>query len=99
MAGGRGESNFEARPMKYNRVMSTAVLFLLVGSTLPAFAQKEGEEKGGGKPEAAQHEQQPQKAQQAKPQAQHEQAAKPQPVKAQAQKAQPQQRTEKAAPQ
>ena len=34
--------------MKYNRVISTAVLFLFLGTTLPAFAQKE-EEKGGGK--------------------------------------------------
>ena len=36
--------------------MSTVVLFLLLGTTLPAFAQKAEEEKGGGKtPQAQQH--------------------------------------------
>ncbi len=39
--------------MKYNRVISTAVLFLLLGTTLPAFAQKGEEEKGGGKSKTA----------------------------------------------
>ena len=34
--------------MKHNRVISTAVLFLLLGTTIPAFAQKGEEEKGGG---------------------------------------------------
>jgi len=77
--------------MKYNRVISTAVLLLLLGTTIPAFAQKD-EEKGGGKPQAAQHEQQPQHAQKAQPQ--HQQKAAPQ----HAQKAEPQ-RVEKAQPQ
>jgi len=79
--------------MKYNRVISTVVMFLLLGATLPAFAQKEEEEKGGGKPQAAQHEQQPQHAQKAPPQ--HEQKAAPQG----AEKAQPQQHEQKAQPQ
>ena len=80
--------------MTHNRVISTAVLFLLLGTTLPAFAQKGEEEKGGGggKPQAAQHEQQPQHAQKAQPQ----RAEKAQPQRAE--KAQPQ-RAEKAQPQ
>ncbi len=91
--------SLEATPMKHNRVIGTAVMFLLLGTTLPAFAQKE-EEKGGGKPQAAQHEQQPQHAQKAQPQRaekaapQHAQKAEPQ----HAQKAQPQ-RAQKAEPQ
>jgi len=87
--------------MKYNRVISTAVLFLLLGSTLPAFAQKEEEEKGGGKPQAAQHEQQPQHAQKAQPPQRAEKTAPQHAQKAQpqrAEKAQPQ-RAEKAQPQ
>ena len=62
--------------MKYNRVISTAVLFLLLGTTLPAFAQKGEEEKGGGgaKPQAAQHQAQPQRAQPAQHQAQPQRA-------------------------
>jgi hypothetical protein len=48
-----------------NRVISTAVLFLLLGTTIPAFAQKGQEKKGGGggKGQQAQHQQQPQHAQ------------------------------------
>lgn len=87
--------------MNKNRVISTAVLLLLLGTTLPSFAQKGEEEKGGngGKPQEAQHEQQPQRAQQAKPQVQREQQAKPQAQHEQQAKPQPQQRTEKAQPQ
>lgn len=49
--------------MKYNRVISTAVLFLLLGTTLPAFAQKGEEAKGGGgqKAQPAQRQAQPQR--------------------------------------
>jgi outer membrane biosynthesis protein TonB len=68
-------------------------LFLLLATTLPAFAQKEEEKGGSGqKAQPAQHEQQPQHAQKAAPQ--HEQKAAPQ----HAQKAEPQ-RVEKAQPQ
>ncbi len=89
--------------MKYNRVISIAVLFLLLGTTIPAFAQKDDEKKGGGggKPQAAQHEQQPQHAQKA---ARPQRAQKAQPQRAEraapqhAQKAEPR-RAEKAAPQ
>jgi hypothetical protein len=92
--------------MKYNRFISTAVLFLLLGTTLPAFAQKGEEEKGGGggKPQAAQHEQQPQHTEKAPPQ-QHAQKAQAQqhtekaPPQQHAQKAQAQQHAEKAPPQ
>jgi hypothetical protein len=63
--------------MNQNRVISTAVLFLLLGTTIPAFAQKGEEEKGGGggKAQQAQHQQQPQHAEQAKQQPQHAQQA------------------------
>ena len=83
--------------MKQNRVISTAVLFLLLGTTIPAFAQKGEEEKGGGggKAQPAQHQAQPQRAQKAQPQ-QRAQRAQPQ---QRAQKAQPQQRAQKAQPQ
>jgi len=93
--------------MKQNRVISTAVLFLLLGAAIPAIAQKGEEEKGGGggKAQPAQHEAQPQqhaqkaqpqqRAQKAQPQ-QHAQKAQPQ---QRAQKAQPQQRAQKAQPQ
>jgi len=84
--------------MKQNRVISTAVLLLLLGAAIPAMAQKGEEEKGGGsaKAQPAQHEAQPQQhAQKAQPQ-QHAQKAQPQ---QQAQKAQPQQRAQKAQPQ
>jgi hypothetical protein len=89
--------------MKYDRVISTAVLLLLLGTTIPAFAQKD-EEKGGGKPQAAQHEQQPQHAQKAQPQqraekAQPQQRAEKVQPQQRAEKAQPQQRAEKAQPQ
>jgi hypothetical protein len=58
--------------MKYNRVISTAVMFLLLGITLSAFAQKGEEEKGGGggKAQQAQRQAQPQHAQQAQRQSQ-----------------------------
>jgi hypothetical protein len=84
--------------MKQNRVISTAVLFLLLGTTIPAFAQKGEEEKAGGREKAqpAQHQAQPQqRAQKAQPQ-QRAQKAQPQ---QRAQKAQPQQRAQKAQPQ
>jgi hypothetical protein len=90
--------------MKYNRVISIAVLFLLLGITLPAFAQKGEEEKGGGQQKAqpAQHEAQPQHAQKAAPQQRAEKAQPQQRAEKaapqHAQKAQPQQRAEKAAP-
>jgi len=73
--------------MKLVRVISTAVLFLLLGTTIPAFAQKGQEEKGrgGGKAQQAQHQQQPQHAQQA----QRQQAQR-------AQQAQRSQRTQQA---
>ena len=63
--------------MKPSRVISTAVLFLLLGAAIPAFAQK-GEEKGGGggKAQPAQHQAQPQHAQRAE--SQHAQKAQPQ---------------------
>ena len=82
--------------MKQNRVISMAVLFLLLGTAIPAFAQKGEEEKPGGgeKAQPAQHQAQPQQAQKAQPQ-QRAQKAQPQ----QAQKAQPQQRAQKAQPQ
>jgi len=93
--------------MKYNQVISTAVLLLLLGTTIPVFAQRE-EEKGGGKPQTAQHEQQPQHAQKVQPQraerAQPQRAEKAAPQRAQkvepqrAEKAQPQ-RTERTQPQ
>jgi len=81
--------------MKQNRVISTAVLFLLLGAAIPALAQKGEEEKGGGggKAQPAQHQAQPQqRAQKAQPQ-QRAQQAQPQ---QRAQKAQPQQRTQQA---
>ena len=83
--------------MKQNRVISIAVLFLLLGTTIPAFAQKGEEEKpgGGGKAQPAQHQAQPQHEQKAQPQ-QRAQKAQPQ---QRAQKAQPQQRAQKAQPQ
>jgi hypothetical protein len=90
--------------MKQNRVISTAVLFLLLGAAIPAFAQKGEEEKGGGKAQPAQHQAQPQHEQKAQPQQraqkaqpqQREQRAQPQ---QRAQKAQPQQREQRAQPQ
>ena len=71
--------------MKYNRVISSAVMFLLLGSTLPAFAQKGEKEKGGGegKGQQVQHQQQPQAQHQAQPQ--HAQQSKQQPQHAQQQ--------------
>lgn len=63
--------------MKVVAVLSTAILFLLPGSIVPAFAQEHGQEK---QPEQKQQNAKP--AQQAKPakppqQAQHEQQARP----------------------
>ena len=81
--------------MNQNKVISTAVLFLLLGTTIPAFAQKGQEEKGGGAEKA-----QPQRAEKAQPQraqkAQPQRAQKAQPQRAE--KVQPQ-RAEKAQPQ
>jgi hypothetical protein len=64
--------------MKHHRAISTAVLFLLLGTTLPAFAQKgengKGGDKGQGKGQQVQHQAQPQARHQAQPQhAQHQQ--------------------------
>jgi hypothetical protein len=84
--------------MQQNRVISTAVLVLFLGISIPAFAQEEHEKKGGGGGKAQQaqpqHTQkaQPQRAQQAQPQ--HAQKAQPQ----RAQQAQPQ-HAQKAQPQ
>lgn len=55
--------------MNPKRVISTAVLFLLLGTIIPAFAQKGREKKGGGeqkaqKQQSAQHQQQAQRPQQ-----------------------------------
>ena len=63
--------------MKQNRLISTAVLCLLLGITIPAFAQKGQQEKGGGKGKAqpAQHQAQPQHVQQAQHQPQRAQQA------------------------
>ena len=76
--------------MKQNRVISTAVLFLLLGSVIPALAQKGEEEKGGGgaKAQPAQHQAQPQ---------QRAQKAQPQQRAQQAQRQQPQQRAQSTA--
>jgi hypothetical protein len=66
--------------MKYNRVITTAVLLVLLATTVPAFAQKGEEQKGGGgqKAQPAQHQAQPQRA----PQAKAPQQAKAQPQRA-----------------
>ena len=66
--------------MEQNKVISTAILFLLLGTTIPAFAQKGQEEKGGGggKAQPAQHQAQPQRAQQTRQQPQRTQQAQPQ---------------------
>jgi hypothetical protein len=83
--------------MKQNRVISIAVLFLLLGAAIPAFAQKGEEEKPGGgeKAQPAQHQAQPQHEQKAQPE---QRAQKAQPQQG-AQKAQPEQRAQKAQPQ
>ena len=62
--------------MNHKRVISTAVMFLLLGTTLPAFAQKGEEGKGGGGRNApqAQRQAQPQRAQQSQHQAQPQRA-------------------------
>ena len=91
--------------MNQNRVISTAVLFLLLGTAIPAFAQKGEEQKGGGKAQPAQHQAQPQHAQKAQPQqraqkAQPQRTQRAQPQRTQqAQRQQPQQRAQKAQPQ
>jgi hypothetical protein len=98
--------------MKQKRVISTAVLFILLGAAIPAFAQKGKEEKGrgGGKAQPAQQQAQPQRAQQAqrqqpqraqKAQPQRTQQAQPQAQPQRAQQAQRQQpqRAQKAQPQ
>jgi hypothetical protein len=90
--------------MNHNRVISTAVLFLLLGTTIPAFAQKGQEEKGGGggKAQPAQHQaqqkQQPQRAQQAQHQQQPQRAqqAQHQQQPQRAQQAQRQQHSQRA---
>ena len=53
--------------MNQNRIISAAVLLLLLGATASAYAKKgaEGKGGGGGKGQQAQHQQQPQHAQQA----------------------------------
>ena len=83
--------------MKYNRVISTAVLLILLATTLPAFAQKEEEEKGGGKPQAAQQKAQPQRAPQAQQKQQPQRA--PQAKAPHQAKAQPQRAPQAKAPQ
>jgi hypothetical protein len=65
----------EATPMTPQRVISTAVLFLLLGTVIPAFAQKGQEKKGGGEGKAQQVQRGAgQKAQKERP-AQHQQQA------------------------
>jgi hypothetical protein len=93
--------------MNQNKVISTAVLFLLLGTTIPAFAEKGQGQKGGGggKAPQAQHQQsqhaqrsQPQHAQQAQhQQSQHAQRSQPQHAQ-QAQRQQPQ-RAQRSQPQ
>jgi hypothetical protein len=57
--------------MNHNRFISTAILLILLGTTLPAFAQKGEEQKGGGgKAPQAQRQAQPQRTQQAQRQSQ-----------------------------
>ena len=86
--------------MKLVRVISTAVLFLLLGTTIPAYAQKGQEEKGGGggKAQQAQHQQQPQHAQKAQhtQQAQRTQHAQQAQRSQRTQQAQRSQRTQQA---
>ena len=45
--------------MKHHRVISTAVLFLLLGTTLPAFAQNAKDDQGGAAPTTPQSQPQP----------------------------------------
>jgi hypothetical protein len=79
--------------MKQNQIITTAVLFLLVGTTLPSFAQKGEEQKGGGKAPQEQRAAQPQRAQPA------QRAAQPQRAQQTQRAAQPQraQQTQRAA--
>jgi len=84
--------------MKPLGVISTAVLFLLLGISLPAFAEEGQEEKGGGggKAQEAQHEQQPQHAQQKQQkQEQHAQKAQQKEQKQANQQAKQEQRGQK----
>jgi hypothetical protein len=76
--------------MNLNKVIGTAVLFFLLGTTIPAFAQKGQEEKGGGGEKAQQAKKQPQQTKQAKAQPQRAQQTKQQPQRAQPAKQQPQ---------
>lgn len=64
--------------MKYNRMISMAILFLLFGTTIPTFAQKGQEAKGGGggRSPAAQHQASAPRAERSSPQ--HTQRAEPQ---------------------
>jgi hypothetical protein len=83
----------EAKRMKVLGVISTTAVFLLLGASVPAFAQDEHHEEGA-KP--AQHEEQakPEKQEQAKPQ-QQEQQAKP----AKQEQAKPEKQQQQAKPQ
>src|SRR5580704_13337213 len=83
----------EAKRMKVLGVISTTAVFLLLGASVPAFAQDEHHEEGA-KP--AQHEEQakPEKQEQAKPQ-QQEQQAKP----AKQEQAKPEKQQQQAEPQ
>ncbi len=82
--------------MTYHRLISTTVLFMLVGATIPAFAQQHEEEKhdSGGKAPQAQHQTQPQHAEKAAPQ-HHAQKSEP----PRAEKPAPQQHAQKSQPQ
>jgi hypothetical protein len=88
--------------MNKKRFISTAVLVLLLGMTIPVLAQKGQEEKGGGAGKApqAQRQAQPQRAQQTQRQAQPQRAqqAQPQRVQQTQRQAQPQ-RAQQAQPQ
>jgi hypothetical protein len=68
--------------MKYGAVISTAILFLLLGTTAPAYAQHEQQGKDQGKPEQGKHQAgkpaaQPHPQQAGKPAQQPHQAGKP----------------------
>ena len=84
--------------MNQSRVISTAVLFLLLGTAIPAFAQKGEEEKGGGggKAQQAQHQEQTQHAQQKRSSQQHAQQAQHQEQSSAPQRAQHQEKSQRA---
>jgi hypothetical protein len=71
--------------MNQKRFISTAVLVILLGTTLTVLAQKGEEQKGGGAGKApqAQHQAQPQRAQQTQRQAQPQRTQQAQPQRAQ----------------